>query len=49
MDWPISLPRPRRRGDPAFAAVVENILQRVLHNSDAQVSTRNRVGSGFSI
>jgi sulfonate transport system ATP-binding protein len=46
MDWSIPLPRPRRRGDPAFAAVVENILQRVLHNPESQISSLKPVGSG---
>lgn len=30
MDLAITLPRPRRRGDPAFAALVESILAKVL-------------------
>jgi sulfonate transport system ATP-binding protein len=31
-NWQIDLPRPRHRGDPAFAAIVDKILQRVLGN-----------------
>lgn len=37
MNWTIPLPRPRRRGDPAFAAVVEEILQRVLCHSETHI------------
>jgi sulfonate transport system ATP-binding protein len=30
LDVPVGLPRPRHRGDPAFAALVEQVLDRVL-------------------
>lgn len=33
MDYPISLPRPRERGNPVFAETVDKILHRVMHRS----------------
>ncbi len=39
MDWAIALNRPRQRGNPAFATLVEQILQRVLNTkADSQQS-----------
>ncbi|HEY9596500.1 MAG TPA: ATP-binding cassette domain-containing protein [Cyanophyceae cyanobacterium] len=31
MDYPITLPRPRERGNPVFAETVDKILHRVMH------------------
>jgi sulfonate transport system ATP-binding protein len=36
MDCPISLPRPRKRGDAVLAQTVEKILQRVMGKQDKQ-------------
>jgi sulfonate transport system ATP-binding protein len=33
-NWQIDLPRPRHRGNPAFAAMVDKILQTVLGNNN---------------
>jgi sulfonate transport system ATP-binding protein len=33
LDVPVALPRPRHRGDPAFAALVEQVLDRVLQRA----------------
>jgi len=35
LDLKIDLPRPRRRGSPAFAALVEEVLNRVLNHKPA--------------
>jgi len=35
MDYPISLPRPRTKGNAAFAEIVEGILQRVLGKQES--------------
>ncbi len=35
LDLAVPLARPRHRGDPAFAALVEQILQRILQSDDA--------------
>ncbi len=38
LDVPVSLPRPRQRGDLVFAKTVENILQRVMLKESAQAN-----------
>lgn len=48
MDLPISLPRPRHRGDPALAVLVEKILERVLHTSIVVESVRTGICSWHS-
>ncbi len=39
MDIPVSLPRPRQRGNAAFAKTVETILQRVMQKEDTRSHT----------
>jgi sulfonate transport system ATP-binding protein len=36
LDLPIDLPRPRHRGNPAFAALEEHLLSRVLQRPPAE-------------
>jgi hypothetical protein len=35
MEWPIDLPRPRDRADPAFSVLVQTILRSVMEEAAA--------------
>jgi hypothetical protein len=43
LDQAIGLPRPRSRGDPAFAALEHEVLRRVLHEPPAAGDTKPAV------
>ena len=47
MDLEIPLSRPRHRGDPTLARLVEQILNRVLRHSSAVQNPYKLVGSGY--
>lgn len=47
MNLPITLSRPRNRGDAAFAAIVEHVLERVLH-TESHLSTSTFSDNSFA-
>ncbi len=44
LDLPISLPRPRQRGNAVFAALVEKVLERVMNQETSRTNVVHRSG-----